>query len=160
MKYTLIICCLLFSTLSKADIPIFEKFDRFEETVLSNANSDTTYVINFWATWCAPCVKELPYFDEYGKKNANKPVKVLLVSMDFKSRIQSQLVPFIEKKKIESEVVVLADPKQSAWIDKVDSNWSGAIPATIFIVNGKKYFKEKSYHSLQELENEINQLSK
>lgn len=55
------------------------------EKRISNGK-DTFYVVNYWATWCAPCIKELPYFDQLQKAHKDKPVKVLLVSLDFPSR--------------------------------------------------------------------------
>src|SRR5471030_2436347 len=61
--------------------------------------SDTTYVINFWATWCAPCVKELPAFEKLNENYKDKKVKVLLVSMDFKQDYEKKLIPFVRKKK-------------------------------------------------------------
>src|SRR5471030_1759528 len=70
-------------------------------------NSDTTYIVNFWATWCAPCVKELPDFDSINKVYKGQQVKVLLVSMDFKEDLRSKLIPFIKEKKITSEVNLL-----------------------------------------------------
>ncbi|RXW45699.1 redoxin, partial [Enterococcus faecium] len=63
---------------------------------------DTVFVINFWATWCAPCLKELPYFEQLAEKYKDKPLKVILLSLDFKSKIQSDLVPFVKKQGIKS----------------------------------------------------------
>ena len=58
---------------------------------------DKTYVINFWATWCAPCVKELPYFEEVNKEFKDKNTEVILVSLDFPSQIESKLKPYLKK---------------------------------------------------------------
>jgi len=95
--------------------------------------NDTTYVINFWATWCAPCVKELPYFEKLNQKYTDKKVKVILVSQDFSKQLEKKLKPFLEKNKLQSEVLVLIDPDANSWIDKVNPAWSGAIPATVII---------------------------
>src|SRR5690242_18603794 len=64
------------------------------------SNSDTLYVVNFWATWCGPCVKELPNFDKLQMDYKDKPLKVLLVSMDFKSKLNAAVIPFVKKRKI------------------------------------------------------------
>ena len=69
-----------------------------------NNGGDTTFVINFWATWCAPCVKELPLFEEINTNYSNQNVKVLLVSVDFKKDIQNKLKTFIDKKHLKSEM--------------------------------------------------------
>ncbi|MGB1283784.1 MAG: TlpA disulfide reductase family protein, partial [Polaribacter sp.] len=88
------------------------------------------YVVNFWATWCAPCVKELPYFEKLKEVYQDKNVEVLLVSLDFPKQIEERLIPFINKKKLKSKVVLLNDSNEDIWIKAIDSTWSGAIPAT------------------------------
>lgn len=108
-------------------------------------NSDTTYIVNFWATWCAPCVKELPDFDSINIAYRNNKVKVLLVSMDFKEDLKTKLLPFIASKKISSEVLLLDEVNGNYFIPKVSEQWSGAIPATLIVNNQKKanHFFEK-----------------
>lgn len=110
-------------------------------------------VVNFWATWCKPCVKELPYFEQIGSDYADRDVKVILVSLDFPDQIE-RLQQFIESKKIESTVVWLDDGRANEWIPKVDQNWSGAIPATIIYTKDKRKFYEQSF-TYQELEKEL-----
>src|SRR5882757_9809318 len=84
-------------------------------------------VINFWATWCAPCIKEMPFLERLNKEN--KDVKVLLVSLDFDlDHDQSKITSFVERKKLSSEVVILDEPDPSKWIDKIDKGWSGTLP--------------------------------
>ncbi len=108
-------------------------------------NSDTTYIINFWATWCAPCVKELPDFDSINTVYKNKKIKVILVSMDFKEDLKTKLLPFIKTKKLKSEVLLLDELNGNYFIPKVSEQWSGAIPATLIINNQKQinHFFEK-----------------
>lgn len=122
---------------------------------------DTLYVVNLWATWCAPCVKELPYFDRLPSRIASRPVKVILVSMDFLSQLQSAVIPFVQKQKIRAEVRIIDEPDQQTFIDQVDKNWSGAIPVTIIFDSkgNKKYFYEKEF-SQQELSLSIDNILK
>lgn len=120
---------------------------------------DKTYVINFWATWCAPCIKELPHFEKINAEYSKNTVEVILVSLDMPSLWQSHLVPFIKDKELKSQVVILDDPKQNDWIPKVDEAWSGAIPATIIYNKNKREFYEQSF-TYDELKNALNNFVK
>ncbi len=115
---------------------------------------DTTYVVNFWATWCAPCVAELPYFEEINAKYKSSRVKVLLVSLDMHKKVESDLLPFIKNRNLKSDVVVLRDPDANTWIRKVDTTWSGALPATVIYNKKVRKFYERSF-TYEELEKEI-----
>lgn len=116
-------------------VPIHSNFDGIAPYF--EKDNDTTYVINFWATWCKPCVEELPYFEQINELYKDEKVQVILVSMDFKSQIESKLKPFVEKYELQSSVVAITDRKYNNWIDKVDADWNGAIPVTL-IYNGKR----------------------
>ncbi len=156
MHKTIVVILLIFSTVAlTAQVQEYEHFDDFKKERLTSFSEDTIYVINFWATWCKPCVKELPYFDQLEEIEFDKPTKVLLVSLDLQFTIESRLLPFIEKRNVKSEVIVLTDEDTNSWIDKISPNWSGALPATIIIRNQKQYFYEKTYESLEELKQEI-----
>lgn len=114
------------------------------------AKSDTTYIINFWATWCAPCVDELPGFEKLSEEYKGDRLKIILVSLDFASQADKALKPFIKKHKLKNEVLLLREDNQQAFINKVDSSWSGALPATLFINGkGRKFFeREFTYNEL------------
>ena len=112
---------------------------------------DRTVVLNFWATWCVPCVKELPYFEQVTANYDEENVTVVLVSLDFSKQIDTKLKPFLQKHKLQSKVILLDDPDQNTWIDKVDPRWSGAIPITVIRKGDRKEFYEKSFHSFDEL---------
>ena len=77
---------------------------------------EKTYVINFWATWCAPCVKELPYFEEVNKQLSDNNAEVILVSLDFPSQIETKLKPYLKRNKIKSKVILLDDSKMNTWV--------------------------------------------
>lgn len=106
------------------------------------SNNDTVYVVNFWATWCQPCVEELPIFESNELQQSDKPLKILLVSLDFKSQKEKQLIPFLDKNQVGQEVLLLDERNPNEWIDKIDSGWSGAIPATIIYKGNSKAFHE------------------
>lgn len=100
-------------------------------------NSDTTYVVNFWATWCKPCVAELPDFEKLHLNYHAKKVKVILVSMDFKEELEKRVQPFVLKNKYTTEIVLLDEVNGNDFINKISESWSGAIPATLITRNNK-----------------------
>lgn len=123
--------------LSFSDKPAIVKADDLLKRYTNN--SDTTYVVNFWATWCDPCVKELPDFEKLNEVYKNKKVKVILVSIDFLNDYDSRLIPFVEKKKMKSEIMLLNESKPEIFINKINPRWQGSIPSTMIINNQQKY---------------------
>ena len=99
-------------------------------------NNDTLYVVNFWATWCKPCVQEMPYFEASSQKFKNQKVKFIFVSTNY-AREAEQVKSFINQKKVQSDVLLIKAGTPNSWIDANDSSWSGAIPATIMYRKGK-----------------------
>lgn len=134
-----------------------EIYDFIGLEPLLTAEDDRTYVINFWATWCKPCIEELPYFEDLQAEN--KDIKVILISLDFPDKLESQLKPFIVEKKLKSQVVLLDDPYENEWIPKIDSTWSGAIPATLIFNKSKRIFYERSFTKISLME-EIEKFTK
>lgn len=129
-------------------LPITD-YDGMEH--LFHQKNDSVYIINFWATWCKPCVAELPYFEQLGAAYRDKKVKILLISLDFPKQIEKKLIPFIEKNNLQSEVWVLDDPDANTWIDKVSPQWSGSIPATLVYNRDAREFREQSFETYDEL---------
>jgi thiol-disulfide isomerase/thioredoxin len=104
--------------------------------------SDSILVVNFWATWCAPCVAEIPHFEKVSTKYSSKKVKVILVSLDAVTSLKKKVEPFVARKGIRAAQVLLLDETDyNAWIDKVAPEWSGALPFTL-IVNMKSKMKK------------------
>ncbi|SIT90334.1 TlpA family protein disulfide reductase [Pontibacter indicus] len=127
------------------------KFDQLQE--LRQAPHDTLYVVNFWATWCKPCIKEMPYFEAAHAKYKDQPVRVILVSMDAVQDKEKRVLPFVQKRNLQSRLYLLDEPDGNTWIDRIEPKWSGAIPATMFFNNkrGQYEFIEREI-SQQELE--------
>ena len=128
------------------------------EKIIKNPDN-RLHVVNFWATWCPPCVKELPYFQSVAKEYDPSKVKFILVSLDFPSQIEKQLIPFLKKNKIMLDVAVMTDLDYNSWIDKIDASWEGNIPATLVFNNP---LKKRHFHAGEldetELKNIINKL--
>jgi len=134
-------------------------FDELEP--LFHYQNDSTYVINFWAMWCKPCVEELPHFEAIRKNYTHKKVKVILVSLDFGKNVEERLNKFRTQKKITSEIILLDDPDADTWINKIDKKWDGAIPATLIYKNDQKdvFTRQVTYQELAESINKMNHQS-
>ena len=131
-------------------VAVYEKFSELEG--LFQFENDTTYIINFWATWCKPCIEELPYFESLHQKYQDEKVRVVLVSLDFPRHLESKLLPFLEKHQLASTVLVLLDGSYNDWIDKISPKWSGAIPATLIYQGKERKFFEDAFPNLEALE--------
>nr|WP_321410473.1 TlpA family protein disulfide reductase [uncultured Carboxylicivirga sp.] len=155
--FLIILLCLFVTSASSGQTVTTLKSDQLIESI--NQSSDTLYVVNFWATWCAPCVEELHIFNSKNLSESYRPLKVILVSLDFKTQIDSKLKPFISQKNINEKVVWLDETNPNSWINKIDSTWSGAIPATKIYYSGSQLFHEGELTSL-ELEKMIHSIIK
>ena len=123
-------------------VPIYD-FESFKP--LLEQNKDTTYIINFWATWCEPCVAEMPYFEQLRAQYKEEPLRLILVNLDMESMWEKRLLPFLEKKQLQSEVVILDDTRQNKWIPQVDEHWGGGIPATLIYRGNQRAFYEQGF---------------
>ena len=143
MKFSYLCLCLFWASfLSAQEIPFIQ---RGQIEHWKQADTDTIFVINFWATWCGPCVAELPAFERLNKRYKDKKVQVILVSNDFKKQVDTKLKPFVHKKKLKSRVVFMNESNPNNWVNLVSPDWSGALPATLIISKrkGKVLFFEK-----------------
>ena len=152
IHYLFVLLFVAFSVQAQEKVTVYDTYDDFAKNIL--IEDENIYVINFWATWCAPCIKELPYFEKLNAENKN--VKVILVSLDSKKDLDKKLIPFIEKRKLKSKVLLLADKDYNSWLSKVDADWSGAIPATLLLNGKKKQFAERDFENFDELKQYVN----
>ena len=139
---------------SKTEFAIID-FQEFEKMTM--ASSEKLRVYNFWATWCAPCVKEMPYFQQIQEEDQD--IALIFISMD-DGRKPERVTTFMERRKITSPVYLLNDVDYNKWIDKVSTDWSGAIPATLFIkADGSRFFHEGevSYEELKAMIQKLKQ---
>ena len=127
------------------------KFDELQKILDTDANE--IQVINFWATWCAPCVKELPLLEKINEQG-NENVKITLISLDYADKVD-KVNQFISRKNIKSKVLLLDDIDYNSWIDKVDKRWTGAIPATL-VINSKT--KQRKFLEKELKEGELEKL--
>lgn len=149
-KLLIILFILLAGDQTQAQVRLI-KIDQLKERF--KAGSDTTYIVNLWATWCAPCVKELPYFEKLQSEYFAQHVKIILLSTDFRSQLDSKVKPLVQKMKLRNEVYLVDKKNDQEFIESISKDWEGAIPGTLF-VNYKKglwkfYPQEFSYNELE-----------
>jgi len=155
MRFFIIILLSLFSPGAIAQARIV-KLPELQKVIADP--STEIRVINFWATWCGPCIKELPLFEKLNRDR--KDIAVTLVSMDMDLDPNPEKVhKFVARKKIESSVLILDETNPDTYIDKIAQEWSGALPATMVIntKTGKRKFVEKELHEgdLEKLIDEV-----
>jgi len=131
------------------------KYEDLEKHI--QKDNDKLVVVNFWATTCAPCVKELPHFMEINNKYKGQPdFKMILVSLD-RLVDRERVLKFIKNKNLTAEVILLDDIKRmNTWIPRFEKNWDGNIPVTIFYKNGEKVYFNDGEMSKEDLEKTIN----
>ncbi len=124
------------------------------------ADSKGPMIINFWATWCKPCVDEIPYFLEELKDNKNDSLRLILVSLDGDDQFPDALNKFVVKRKYEKARLLWLDETNADYFcPKVDPKWSGAIPASLFINNNtgyRNFIEEQISH--EKLKEEVKRL--
>jgi thiol-disulfide isomerase/thioredoxin len=110
--------------------------------------SDTTYIVNFWATWCKPCMEELQAIDSVGMENKTGKIKLLLVSLDFRDK-KNQVNSALKSKGIQSSCVLLDEVNGNVYIDQISPDWSGSIPATLVKKGPRQVLLDKKLSSEQ-----------
>src|ERR1022692_1200600 len=118
-------------------------------------NCDHPLIVNFWATYCGPCIKEIPYFERLAGQQKEKKVELLLISVDLPDYYPSKITLFINEKKFASSVWWLNESNADYFCPKVDKSWTGGIPSTLF-VNNKTHYRKFFERQLTELQAEEN----
>ncbi len=139
------------------DIPKWKLADL--QAAIKGAEKPT--IFNFWATFCKPCIEELPYFQELTKKYDSAGVRLVLVSLDLPEAYPARITKFAQKQKITAPITFLDETNADLFCPAVDPKWSGAIPASLFINNNtgyRKFFEDQL--SKEQLEKEIQALIK
>lgn len=148
-------------TLAQSSIGSEKLIPKWKLGDLENAISkvEKPTVFNFWATFCKPCIEEIPYFQEVVKSYNEKGVQLILVSLDMPELYPKRIQSFINKFKFTASVVYLDETNADLFCPVVDPKWSGAIPASLFVNNktGYKTFFEDQL-TRQQLINEIDKM--
>jgi thiol-disulfide isomerase/thioredoxin len=129
------------------------------ETLLREENDSIT-VLNFWATWCKPCVAEIPHFEKVRKEYQGKPIRFIYISLDFAEEKEKRLDPFVARKMPGARVWLLTETDYNRWISRIDPDWSGSLPATLLFhhLTKKRIFADAEL-SEEKLKSYIQQIS-
>ncbi len=124
---------------------------KIEDVVNMIDTSSTPIIVNFWASWCQPCIHEIPWFEKAVAELKDKQVKMVLVSLDFGKDYREKLLDqFVKKQGYTSTVVWLDETNADKFCPKIDSSWDGSIPVTLMVNNQKKYRQFFEYQLKEE----------
>jgi thiol-disulfide isomerase/thioredoxin len=126
------------ATASSQSIPKWKMDQVVKEFSKSN---DTVYVVNFWATFCKPCIEEIPDFIRIVKKYEKQKVKLMLVSLDLPGFYPAKIAAFAKKNNYTADIIWLNETNADIFCPMIDKKWSGAIPSTIIVNNKTGYRK-------------------
>ena len=118
--------------------------DYAEIAPLFRQRNDTTYLINLWATWCKPCLDELPLLAELAARNADRPFQLALLSLDDKPAAIARIPDYLERLDIDLPVAVLST-QDTTWGKEIDRVWNGSLPTTIVYRNELKYVHRRNF---------------
>jgi thiol-disulfide isomerase/thioredoxin len=137
-KLGLSICILLLAAVSFSQAVKKMNINDLQNYI---TKSEKPLVINFWATFCKPCIEEIPYFQNTIKEKYNGLVDLILVSLDMPDYFPSKITSFVIKKSFSFPIVWLNETDADYFCPKIDQQWSGAIPATLMVNNKTSYRK-------------------
>ncbi len=129
------------------------KITDLENTI---KESKTPLIVNFWATFCVPCLEEIPYFQEMAGRYKAKNVSLVFVSLDMKAAYPVKVNEMAKRLNLIYPVVWLNETNADYFCPKIDTSWTGGMPSSLFVNNATghhKFFEEPL--SKEKLEKEI-----
>ena len=109
-------------------------------------HADHPLIVNFWATYCVPCMEEMPAFIDITNRHKRESVELLLVSLDMAKSYPDKITRFAREKGLPRYIVWLEETNADYFCPKIDQQWSGAIPATLFVnqkTGYRKFFEQQ-----------------
>ena len=152
IKFTLALLFVFFTLSARGQQAKIVDYATLEKTL--KGNSDTLKVVNFWATWCGPCIAEMPHLVKAQEEYKNRKVKFIYVSLDF-SKYKDNVEKVAGKKGLKGDLFILKDDP-NVYVNKIDKNWEGQIPITLLVLEDGSYkIHNSSFSNFEELNNFI-----
>ncbi len=112
---------------------------KMDALVAYAEKADHPVIINMWATWCTPCVEEIPWFNKILNQQTDSSIELILVSLDFEDKYESAVAKFIEKNPTKATLYWLDETKADYFCPLLDKSWSGNLPVSLFLNNKTGY---------------------
>ena len=133
-------------------------YDNFADVeALFHQTNDTTYVVNFWATWCKPCREEIPFLQQLARKEAGQKLRVVLVSLDTEDGAIDRIPAFLSEVAPDVPAIVLTD-EDPAWGKTIDRVWTGNLPTTIIYRGELRYVYRRNFNTYIDLRTALDPL--
>ena len=100
-------------------------------------------LINVWATWCAPCVAELPELVEMQRMYRQRGFELVTVSMDDPQKKQDVLA-FLKARHVSGTNYIFAGEDKDQLVASLDAEWKGPVPHTLIVAPGGKVIYRKT----------------
>lgn len=132
---------------------------KVTELAKTISDSKTPLIVNFWATFCVPCIQEMPYFQEMATQYKSQNVSLLFVSLDLKEAYPTKVNAMAKKLQLTFPVVWLNETNADYFCPKIDTTWSGGMPSSLFVNNATGYHKFfEDQLSKEKLEKQIQEM--
>jgi thiol-disulfide isomerase/thioredoxin len=138
MKTFLLFALLFFALVVHSQQVRSIKITELENTI---KESKTPLIVNFWATFCVPCLQEIPYFQEIANQYKSNDVSLLFVSLDMKEAYPIKVNDMAKKLKLTYPVVWLNETNADYFCPRIDTTWTGGMPSSLFVNNATGYHK-------------------
>lgn len=138
MRFLLLVVAIVISSVAQSQEIMEMKIDELESFIKSK---NTPVVVNFWATWCGPCIEEMPWFNKIVPEYRDKKAELIFVSLDSRQAYPNQIKSLLNGKQIKGTFIWLNETNADVFCPRIDADWGGSIPATMFVDNSKGYRK-------------------